>query len=81
MTWQLQEAKNRLSELVDAAVSKGPQVITRRGVPTAVVLSLEEYRRVTRPQQNLLQFFRSSPLAEVELDLSRSRDLPRQVEL
>jgi prevent-host-death family protein len=81
MTWQLQEAKNRLSELVDAAACRGPQIITRRGVPAAVVLSMEEYRKVIRPQQNLVQFFRESPLAEVELDLSRSQDLPREVEL
>jgi prevent-host-death family protein len=81
MTWQLQEAKNRLSELVDAAVRSGPQIITRRGIPTAVVLSMEEYRKVARPPQDLVQFFRESPLAGVELDLSRSQDLPREVEL
>ena len=81
MSWQLQEAKNRLSELVDASTRRGPQIITRRGVPAAVVMSVEEYRKLTRPQQNLVQFFRESPLAEVELDLSRSQDLPREVEL
>ncbi len=43
--WSLQDAKNKLSEVVDAA-KRGPQVVTRRGVETAVVLSYEDYARV-----------------------------------
>jgi prevent-host-death family protein len=45
MKWQLQQAKARFSEVVDAAVKKGPQIVTRRGVDTAVVVSLEEWNR------------------------------------
>ena len=41
--WQLQEAKNRLSEVVEKALSQGPQVVSRRGKDTVVVLSIEDY--------------------------------------
>ncbi len=45
--WALQDAKNRLSEVVDAALRGQPQVVTRRGVETAVVISHETYTRMT----------------------------------
>ena len=73
--WQLQEAKNRLSQVVDSALHDGPQTITLRGKPTAVVLSSEEFRKLTQPQTSLSQFFKQSPLHDVEIDLSRSPDL------
>ena len=79
--WQLQEAKNRLSQVVDLALHDGPQTITLRGKPSAVVVSFDEYRKLTMPQTGLSQFFRQSPLCAVELDLSRSADLSREVEL
>lgn len=79
--WQLQEAKNRLSQVVDSALHNGPQTITLRGKPAAVVVSFDEYRRLTQPRTGLTQFFRQSPLCEVELDLGRSGDLTREVEL
>ncbi len=79
--WQLQEAKNRLSQVVDQALHDGPQTITLRGKPSAVVISIEEYRKLTMPRIDLAQFFRQSPLCALELDLSRSADLSREVEL
>jgi len=79
--WQLQEAKNRLSQVVDSALHDGPQTITLRGKPAAVVVSFDEYRRLTLPRTGLAQFFRQSPLHDIELDLSRSADLSREVEL
>ncbi len=80
-TWQLQHAKNRFSEVVDQAVDQGPQIITRRGTDTVVVLSVEDYRRLRKPKTNLVQFFRDSPLADAELDLERDRDTRRDIEL
>ncbi len=47
-TWQLQDAKNRFSEVVEKAVTEGPQHVTRRGKDTAVVLSSREYARLQR---------------------------------
>jgi prevent-host-death family protein len=70
--WQLREAKNKLSEVIDAALEHGPEIITRRGVDTAVVLSYEEYRKMLLNQKKLSDFFRESPLAGIELDLTRS---------
>jgi antitoxin Phd len=44
--WQLQDAKARFSELIDDSLEKGPQVVTRRGIDTAVVVSLEEWHKL-----------------------------------
>lgn len=44
--WQLQDAKARFSELIDDTLEKGPQVVTRRGVDTAVVVSVEEWKKL-----------------------------------
>jgi antitoxin Phd len=77
--WQIQEAKNKLSEVIDEAVQHGPQIITRRGVEVVVVLSYDEYTKdqKSRAQSEvkLSDFFRKSPL--VGIDLSRDRSLPR----
>jgi antitoxin Phd len=69
--WQLQEAKNKFSEVVEAALTDGPQVITRRGADTAIVLSYADYRRLLLTQKKLSEFFSESPLVEVDLDLTR----------
>ena len=79
--WQLQEAKNRFSEVVEKALHKGPQIATRRGIDTVVILSVEEYRELTRPKMSLVEFFRKSPLRDVELDLERTKELAREVDL
>ena len=79
--WQLQDAKNRLSQVVERAVHDGPQTITLRGKPTAVVVSFEEFRRLNAPQESLASFFKKSPLHGLELDLQRSGDLSREVDL
>ena len=73
-TWQLQEAKNRLSEVVDKALHQGPQVITRRGAETAIVLSIEDYHKLRQPDTDLVDFFQASPLTGVDLDLDRAPD-------
>lgn len=71
--WQLQEAKNKFSEVVEEALSEGPQVITRRGVEAVIVLSYAEYRKLIVSQKKLSEFFRQSPLADADIDLSRDR--------
>jgi prevent-host-death family protein len=68
--WQLQEAKAMFSAVIKAAAEE-PQIITVRGEETAVVLSMTEYRRLTQPKQSIVEFFRNSPWADVELDLER----------
>jgi prevent-host-death family protein len=69
--WQLQEAKNKLSEVIEKALSHGPQVITRRGIEAVIVLSYTEYRKMLLSQKPLSAFFHESPLAEHALDLTR----------
>ena len=81
MQWQLQEAKNRLSHLVKKAENEGPQVISVRGKPAVVVLSVEEYQRLTRPKTRLTDFFKESPLQDIELDVERSTELAREIDL
>ena len=77
--WQLQEAKNKLSQVIDEAITRGPQIITRRGVETAIVLSYAEYRRVLARHEKLADFFRESPLVGIDLDLTRDASAARQV--
>jgi antitoxin Phd len=71
--WQIQEAKNKLSEVVEEAIQHGPQVISRRGAEIAVVLSYEEYLTLKKSKTNLAQFFLESPLRGSGLDLKRDR--------
>ena len=82
--WKLEDAKNRFSEVVRRALAHEPQLVTRHGREVVVVLSVEEYERLTG-SQNLLEFLRQSPFAEAvgsgELDLERARDLDRDVPL
>jgi antitoxin Phd len=71
--WQLQEATNKFSEVVEEALSQGPQVITRRGVETVILLPYAEYRKLLASQKKLSEFFRQSPLADANIDLDRDR--------
>jgi antitoxin Phd len=53
-SWPVQDAKARFSEFLDAATTEGPQVVTRRGVETAVLVPIEEWRRLSeKPQRTL----------------------------
>ena len=78
--WQLQEAKNRLSAVVEEALQHGAQNITRRGREAVVVLSVKEYKKMTQSEGNLVDFFSSSPLYGVDIDLKRNKELPREIE-
>jgi prevent-host-death family protein len=80
MRWQLQEAKQRFSELVRHARVHGPQVVTRHGEEVAVVVSIEEYRRLTDDLPSLRELLLAAPDLD-SLDLRRSRDPAPVVEL
>jgi len=79
--WQLQEAKNKFSNLVEKAQHNGPQVVTKHGKETVVILSIEEYKKLIKPKTNLVKFFQSSPLSNADLNIKRNKDIPRDVEL
>jgi len=79
--WLLEEAQDRLEDVVEQAVTFGPQTITVRGEPKAVVVSTEEYNRLTRPTTSLADFLMNSPLRGSGIDLERSTDTGRDIEL
>jgi len=80
-TWQLQDAKSKFSQLVENAMLSKPQFVTKHGNNAVVILSYDDYKKITKPKMDLVTFLRSSPLAEVELDISRDGKLPRNIEL
>ncbi|MFZ5483356.1 MAG: type II toxin-antitoxin system Phd/YefM family antitoxin [Pseudomonadota bacterium] len=79
--WQLQEAKARFSEVVKSAVSEGPQEITLRGRPAAVVLSAEDYARLAVRKPGLVDFLRQSPLVGIDLTIDRDPSPVREIAL
>lgn len=78
-SWSLQDAKARFSELVNSCMDDGPQLVTRRGRRAVVIMTVEEYEKLSSPRQGLKDFFLSAP--RVELDFARSRDTGREVKL
>ena len=80
-TWALQDAKNRFSEVVESALREGPQTITRRGKETAILISVEDFQKLTGKKETLVSFFKNSPLKDVTLDLERSDDYGRDIAL
>jgi prevent-host-death family protein len=78
-TWQLQEAKDQFSTVVDRALTDGIQFVTRHGKPAVVVVSVEEFRRLQPPSQPISRFLSRSPLRDLGSAPGRQRDLPRKV--
>ena len=79
--WTLAEAKGKFSQVINRAISSGPQSITRNGHLAAVIVSAEEWERKTRRAGNLAEFFAASPLRDSALQLDRAQDAPRDLEL
>lgn len=79
--WQIQEAKAKLSEVIQKAVNYGPQEISVRGKITAVVLSAKQYIDLTSPKSSFIQFLQNSPLVGLELELERNTSPCREIEL
>jgi prevent-host-death family protein len=67
MTWQLQEAKNKLSEVVDSSINKGPQIISRRGRNAAVVISFEDYKRLTQKKKTVKDALLAMDISQLNL--------------
>jgi antitoxin Phd len=78
-TWQVQEAKNKLSEVIDRASKDRPQLITRRGKPAVYVISAEIWER--RNRVSLKKVIRSCPLPEVFDHILRDQDPGREIDL
>jgi antitoxin Phd len=78
--WQVQEAKTRLSELIEEANREGPQIITRHGSEHAVVLSITDYRCLMAQRENLRAYLLSGPKVE-SFEIKRTRDTGRKIRL
>jgi prevent-host-death family protein len=86
--WQIQEAKQRFSEMIRAVTSQGPQVITRHGEDIAVVIDIGEFHRLTRAAVNLTDILLGGPKVDdsivdvfAEIEAERKADLGRPVDL
>ena len=78
--WTVAHAKARLSELIERAQNE-PQLITRNGTPSVIMVSVEEWNRRTARKGSLASFLMQSPLAGSELDLDRRDEAPRDLAL
>ena len=76
------EKGSAISDLVDKALTSGPQIITRKGDDAAVVLSLEDYKRLSKDKsKHVVDLFLNSPLVGEDLDLDRDKTPGRRIEL
>ncbi|MBU6234437.1 MAG: type II toxin-antitoxin system Phd/YefM family antitoxin [Alphaproteobacteria bacterium] len=71
-SWSLQDAKAKFSEFVRLVKSKGPHVVTVRGKPEVVVMTIKDYEALQQQRPSLLMLMKSSPLANMDLEVERS---------
>ena len=82
--WQLQEAKQQFSRVVNQAEADGPQFVTRHGREVAVVVSAEDYRRMNGETldeaQKFWEFLTGPPYWDIELPIMRSKEPSREID-
>lgn len=90
MNWQVQEAKQRFSEVLRAVERDGPQTITRHGQEVAVVIDMAEYRRLTGHKRSFAEHLMAFPKLDTEpgepdvfdeIEAERKKDFPREIDL
>jgi prevent-host-death family protein len=88
--WQVQEAKQRFSEVLREVERNGPQTITRHGEEVAVVIDIAEYRRLMAPRRNFVEHLMAFPKLHApqsepdvfdEIESERRNDFAREVDL
>lgn len=79
-SWQLQEAKNRFSEVVDLAIRKGAQTVTKHGKPAVVIVSVEDYEKSVAPKRSLFSALRDCPSDLTEVVATRIKDTARKTD-
>ena len=79
-TWQVQEAKTRLSEVIERARTEGPQTITRHGAERAIVLSIEDYRALVAHKPDFKAHLLGGPKVD-DFSIDRDRDTGRSIDL
>ena len=83
-SWPLQDAKAKFSEVVKLATAEGPQVVTYRGVETAVLLSIDDFRRLEASRPSLTEYLLAGPKFEddeIALINQRPKDAGREIDL
>lgn len=78
-TWQLHEAKNKLSSIVDIAMHGNPQCITKRGEKAVMIIGIEEYKTLTKQKVSLKEYLLNCPKND-DLDMARMKGNLRKVE-
>jgi prevent-host-death family protein len=81
MRWQVQEAKQRFSEVLRAAEAGEPQIVTKHGEEIAVVIDIAEYRRLRGEPVSFMEYLRTDAVADDDFDVERRSDPPRAVDL
>ena len=79
MSWQIRDAKAKLSEVIEKAITDGPQTITRHGADRAVVMSIQDYQALLAGRRDFRSHLLGGPRVEgfeVERDRSAERDNP-----
>ena len=77
-TWQVQDAKARFSEMLETSLVKGPQIVTKRGIETAVLVPIDQWRRLQRVTRPSLKELLLAPEARTEVLIPPRRGLRRR---
>jgi prevent-host-death family protein len=81
MRWQVQEAKQRFSEVLRAAETGEPQIVTKHGEEIVVVIDIAQYHRLRGGAASLMSYLRADPLVDVDVEFERRSDQPREIDL
>lgn len=73
--WPVQDAKARFSEMLDASLNEGPQMVTKRGVETAVLVPIEEWKRLRGEQSKSAKDLLLNDPRRFELDLPERSEI------
>jgi len=77
-SWQVQDAKARFSEFLEASLKDGPQIVTKRGVKTAVLVPMEEWRHLQKAARPTLKQLLLAPVPRVDDLVPARRALRRR---
>ncbi len=81
MRWQIQEAKQRFSEVVRAAEGGSPQIVTKHGQEIVVIIDIDQYRRLHGAPQSLMRYLQTGPQVDADLPVERSTEPAREIDL
>lgn len=79
--WKLQDAKAKFSQIVEDALKIGPQFVTRRGQKAVVVVSVDDYEKMTSQKPTLKEFLLACPKIDTDFEFERQKDFSRSIEL